>query len=168
LAAAAETDARPGTAGPGEAEAARGETELVSPELRAEITRLITAQGEPSRPPTLSEMRGRKEQEALRQQQETFDQKRAQDARWFALRLAMGCAALVAFVVVLLVSTYILVRGQSYPDAVLTAAAVALFADVLAFAYTMWQITLGSGPQELRPVTLLDEDLAPAQEQLPV
>jgi hypothetical protein len=46
--------------------------------------------------------------ERLRQQQETFDQKRKHDSRWFWLKLVMGYSAILLLLAILIISCYII------------------------------------------------------------
>ena len=96
--------------------------------------------------------------EAIRQQQETFDQLRRQDRQWFALRLTMGYCAVVLLLAVLGVSAWVLFGRAKYPDFVVKAASVTLFADVVGLLLSVWKIALSpTFHNRLRPITYLED-----------
>lgn len=94
--------------------------------------------------------------ERLRQERETFNQLKAQEAQWFRLRLGMGYVAVVLLPAVALISSYILYEHKNYTDAVVTIAGAALFTDVLGLIITVWRIVLApASTRKLSPVTKL-------------
>lgn len=92
-------------------------------------------------------------QEELRQERETFDQRKEQDARWFSLRLAMGITAVLLIPTFMGICTWVIVNHTAFDGAVVTAAAAGLFADVLGMILSVWRIVLGQAPDALAPVT---------------
>lgn len=89
----------------------------------------------------------------LRQEEETFNQKKKQEHLWFILRLCMGFASIVLLGAVMIISTYILFQNTDFPKYVVTAAGAALFTDVLGLLIGVWKIVLS--PQsitKLQPV----------------
>ncbi len=92
-------------------------------------------------------------EERLRQERETFDQRKKQDARWFAVRLAMGIAAIIIVLAVAGICGWIVVEHDKFTTAEVTIATSALFADILGLMISVWKIVLGPGPQALGPVT---------------
>jgi len=94
-------------------------------------------------------------EEQLRQERETFEQQKAQAARWFVLRLSVGYTSVAALVIVLGVCVYVLMRTDVFPTNVVTAAGVTLFGDVVGLVATIWKVVLSPGTvASLSPVTL--------------
>lgn len=92
--------------------------------------------------------------EQLRQERETFNQRKEQAARWFTLRLRMGYGAIVLLPTIGILSAYILVNHSHFPQTVLTGAAGALFVDVLGLVISVWKVVLNPGSvTRLEPVT---------------
>ena len=92
--------------------------------------------------------------ERLRQESETFDQRKSHQERWFKLRLSMEYASVVVLPAIAVGCALILFDNQDFPDAVVTAAAGALFADVLGLMLAVWRIVLNPGSiTNLEPVT---------------
>jgi hypothetical protein len=98
-------------------------------------------------------------EEHIRQQRETFEQRKVQDRRWSLLRLSMGTIAAVLLPAICVVATYIALNPESYSDATVTVATSALLADVLGLLATVWRLVLGTGPTTLEPVTTPPPDL---------
>ena len=92
--------------------------------------------------------------EQLRQERETFDQARRHESLWFCLRLVMGYASVVLLAAIMIVASLILFRASQFPITVVTAAAAALFADVLGLLIAVWKIVLNPNfYASLAPVT---------------
>lgn len=92
--------------------------------------------------------------ESLRQQRETFEQRREQENKWFSLRLRMGYAAVVLLPAVAIVSGYVILNPGSYSTATVTAATGALFVDVLGLMGAIWKVVLNPDTvTKLDPVT---------------
>ena len=103
-------------------------------------------------------------EEQLRQERETFDQRKEQEAQWFLLRLRMGYAAVILLPTIILISTYILFNYHTFPATVVTAAGGALFADVVGLIVAVWKVVLNPGSvTKLEP--LINERLNGLQEQ---
>ena len=84
-------------------------------------------------------------EERLRQERETFDQRKDQESRWFALRLRMGYTAAIMLPAVALGCGYVLLNHPSFPSAVITSAGAALFTDVLGLLVAVWKVVLNPG-----------------------
>jgi cytochrome c biogenesis protein CcdA len=96
-------------------------------------------------------------QEQLRQERETFDQKKRQDGRWFLLRLAMGWSAVVLLPAIGGVSGWVIANHPNFAAGTVTLAASALFVDSIGLVLAVWRIVLGTGPEGLVPVTRKSE-----------
>lgn len=97
--------------------------------------------------------------ERIRQEKETFDQRKRQDSQWFILKLVMGFFAVVLLAAVLIISTYILINNKSFPASVVTAAGAALFVDILGLIISVWKIVLNPNSiTKLDPVTRIEEE----------
>lgn len=91
--------------------------------------------------------------ERIRQERETFDQLKRQDALWFTVRLVAAWIAVLMLPVVFVATASIIVRHTSYPASVVTAASAALFVDVLGIAGTVWKGAFSRAPDRLSPVS---------------
>ena len=80
--------------------------------------------------------------ESLRQERETFDQHKSQQERWFNLRLKMGYSALVMLPAILVVSLFIIIKHNSFPNYAVNIAVIALFTDLLGLIISVWKIFL--------------------------
>jgi len=80
--------------------------------------------------------------EQLRQEREVFDQRKAQEAKWFMLRLIMGYTSVVLLFAIIVISAVILFNSNKFPEFTLKAAGAALFADVLGLLIGVWKIVL--------------------------
>jgi hypothetical protein len=107
------------------------------------------AHGRRLRPPRESRL----ERETVRQYKEAFDQNKHDVADWNSLRLSALRCALAVFLVLSLVSAYVLLRLESYEGWTLQAALGAL----LAFSAAAWRLMLRSHPREVVPVVRHDE-----------
>lgn len=91
--------------------------------------------------------------ERLRQQQETFDQKRKHDSRWFWLKLVMGYSAILLLLAILIISCFIIFNHQEFPERIINWAAPSLFVDILGLIFTVWKVVLSpSDSTKLEPV----------------
>jgi len=92
--------------------------------------------------------------ERLRQERETFDQMKAHEERWFALRLRMGYAATVMLPAIGAISALIVLRPEAYTAATVNIATGVLFTDVLGLLVSVWKVVLNpSSMPKLSPVT---------------
>ena len=80
--------------------------------------------------------------EQLRQEREVFDQRKAQEARWFALRLVMGYSSVVLLIAVIIICGFILFNSEKFPDFTVKTAGAALFTDVVGLLISVWKIVL--------------------------
>jgi hypothetical protein len=83
-----------------------------------------------------------REAEKLRQEKETFNQRKEQENRWFKLRLIMGYSAVVLLTVIMVVSSFIVLNYKNFPASVITSASIAFFGDVLGLLICVWKIVL--------------------------
>ena len=92
--------------------------------------------------------------ERLRQESETFNQRKSHEERWFKLRLSMGYASVVLLPAVVVICSYVLYMNDHFPATVLTAAGSALFVDVVGLMLAVWKIVLNPGSvTKLDPVS---------------
>lgn len=92
--------------------------------------------------------------ERVRQEKETFDQRKKHDNLWFILKLIMGFFSVILLAGVAIVATYILMNNTEFPASVVTSAGVALFVDVLGLIISVWKIVLNpKSVTKLEPVT---------------
>jgi uncharacterized membrane protein YqjE len=106
--------------------------------------------------------------ERLRQERETFEQRKRQEERWFVLRLVMGYSAVVLLASIMGVSSFILLNAKDFASTpnVATGAGAALFADVLGLLGGIWKIALNpSFLTKLAPIT--GSHLAEGKEEHP-
>ena len=90
----------------------------------------------------------------MRQERETFDQRKKQDARWFALRLTMGFMAAMLLPVVAFVAAYVLFYHEDFPPSIVTSAGAVLFADVTGLLIAVWKLVLNpQSATRLEPLT---------------
>jgi len=102
-------------------------------------------------------------EERLRQVREAFDQRRDHDARWFAFRIAMGRATLVALLIVcavVVVSIVMLLVGlkEHRVDAKTVLLTVTGLVSALGGIGSISRLVLTREPRELKPVVQVDED----------
>lgn len=92
--------------------------------------------------------------ERLRQESETFNQRKSHEERWFKLRLSMGYASVVLLPTVVVICTFIFYNHEDYTGSVLTAAGSAFFVDVVGLMLAVWKIVLNPGSvTKLDPVS---------------
>jgi len=92
--------------------------------------------------------------ERIRQEQETFDQRKNQDARWFCLRLTMGYIAVLLLIAIFFFCSFILYNYPMFPDQVVKASSAVLFTDVIGLATFIWKFVLSqNSTAKLEPVT---------------
>ncbi len=83
--------------------------------------------------------------ERLRQQRETFNQRKRHDSLWFWLKLVMGYSAVILLLAILIISCTIIFDYANYPDKIINWAAPALFVDILGLIFTVWKVVLSPG-----------------------
>jgi len=93
----------------------------------------------------------------LQQEQDTFEQKKAQDARWFVLRMAMGILAML--VIPAMVAICVLIIADPHQDGMVKRlAASSLLVDILGLMGAVWRVILNPrSVSQLAPVTGADE-----------
>ena len=96
-------------------------------------------------------------EERLRQERETFDQRKIHEARWFNLRLLIGYIAAVLVPGVAIACGYVLFLHEEYPAVVISSAGVVLFVDMVTLAGTVWKIVLNPAAIGLEPITSSEE-----------
>lgn len=92
-------------------------------------------------------------EERLRQQRETFNQRKAQQERWFSLRLRMGYTAMVFLPTIGALCGYIIVHGNT--ASVVISAGATLFTDILGVFAAVWKVVLN--PVSITPVEPITE-----------
>jgi len=92
-------------------------------------------------------------EERLRQERETFDQRKEQDAHYFKLRMVMGWIAVVLLPAIGLTCGWIIFHNHEFSAATVTVATSALFVDAFGLVISIWKVVMGSGPRTLEPVT---------------
>lgn len=92
-------------------------------------------------------------QEQLRQERETFDQRKIHDRRWFYLKLAMGWSAVVLLPAVAVICGWIIVNHRAFTQTTVNTATVALLVDIVGVLVSVWRVVMGTGPASLAPVT---------------
>lgn len=98
--------------------------------------------------------------EALRQEAETFNQRKNHGERWFTLRERIGNAAIIFLSVIAIFCMGIILAWQFFPTAVVTGAASVLFADVVGMVVGVWKTVINpSSITQLEPVTTVDQDI---------
>jgi uncharacterized membrane protein YqjE len=93
------------------------------------------------------------EDERLRQERETFDQRKFEAIAWSRLRLTMGWTALVLLVALSAASIFVLLSHKTFPAVATSAAASTVLVQTLALVAAVWRLVIGSGPSQLAPVT---------------
>ena len=92
--------------------------------------------------------------EKLRQEQETFNQKKVHENRWFVLRLVMGYSSVMLLATIMVIASYILLNSKEFYMEVVVTAGGALFADILGLFIGVWKIALNPNfLTKLEPVT---------------
>lgn len=97
-------------------------------------------------------------QERIRQIQETFNQRKRQDERWFLLRLAFGYASAVSLLGISVLCGWMILHHKDFSAASVTAATSALLVDTLGVILSVWKVVIGNGLAPLAP--LADEQHA--------
>jgi fucose 4-O-acetylase-like acetyltransferase len=97
--------------------------------------------------------------ERIRQEKETFDQRKKQDSLWFVLKLVMGFFSVIMLAVILVIAAYILINNEKFPLSVNAAAVAALFVDMLGLIISVWKIVLNpNSTTKLEPVIKQNEE----------
>lgn len=92
-------------------------------------------------------------EEKLRQERETFDQRKEQDARYFKLKMTMGWIAAILLPAIGVTCGWIIFHSREFNSATVTVATSALLVDTLGLFVSIWKVVMGSGPKALEPVT---------------
>ena len=90
-------------------------------------------------------------QERLRQERETFDQRKTQNARWFVIQQVMAWIAVIFLPGIALPCGWIIFHHSEFASATVTVATSALLVDTLGFIISIWKIVLGSDRRPLSP-----------------
>jgi hypothetical protein len=83
--------------------------------------------------------------ERRRQERETFEQLKAQSARWFSLRLSMCYMIVGTLVVIAAVGIWVVLNPARYSATTVALAATALFTDTLGLTITIFRLVLRPG-----------------------
>ena len=93
-------------------------------------------------------------EERLRQQRETFDQRKRQEARWFTLMLLMGYIAALLLPAIAVACGIVIFGNQNFDTFVTRAASATLFVDVVGVLVTVWKVVFrGDSDTRLEPIT---------------
>ncbi len=93
-------------------------------------------------------------EERLRQERETFEQRKGQEAKWFNLRLRMGYMAALMLPAIGGIAGFIIMNESRFSSSVVAAAAAALLIDILGLLGAVWKIVLNpTGATPLEPIT---------------
>ena len=93
-------------------------------------------------------------EERLRQERETFDQRKHQEATWFNLRLRMGYTAVVMLPAIAIVCVYVIFSSEKFDSGIVTLAGTALLVDVLGLVISVFKLVLQPGAvDKLDPIT---------------
>ena len=84
-------------------------------------------------------------EERLRQERETFDQRKDHEERWFNLKLRMGYIAAVMLPGIAIVCVSILINHAEFAPEVIVSSGVALAVDLAGFLAAVWKVGLGQG-----------------------
>ena len=93
-------------------------------------------------------------EEQLRQERETFDQRKRHEARWFLLRLVFGYGALAFFGAIIAIAGFVVFNSTMFPDLAVKAAGGALFVTPFGIIGTAIKLVLSpAAAGKLEPVT---------------
>ena len=81
-------------------------------------------------------------EQALRQEQASFEQRLYQDAQWLRLKLAVGYSSVGLIAIIMVVCSYILFANEAFPTSVVVSAGGTLFGDVISLGVAVWKIVL--------------------------
>ena len=81
-------------------------------------------------------------EEQLRQERETFDQRKKQSERWFTLQLMLGYIAGFFLPAVLIFCVYIFMNYKEFSNTVVVFAGSALLLDIVGFLISVGKIVL--------------------------
>jgi uncharacterized membrane protein YqjE len=99
-----------------------------------------------------------KASERIRQQRETFNQRKEQDSRWFTLKIIMGFSSIFLLGVIMLFSIYVIANYKEYTSTIVSSVSAALLIDILGLLICVWKIVLNSNPiTRLEPIISSDE-----------
>ena len=103
--------------------------------------------------------------ERLRQEQETFNQHKSHENRWFTLRLVMGYTSVILLLSIIGISLYVFLNHAALPTAIVTSASAAFFVDVVGLVIAVWKIVFNPDfMTKLAPVTQVAPSIAIPQD----
>jgi hypothetical protein len=92
--------------------------------------------------------------ERLRQERETFNQAKAHDAHWFALRLSMGFTGIIVVLCTAVVSGYVMLNPIAYRPGTVTASAYTLSVDIFGTVVSIFKLVMQqNNTTPPRPIT---------------
>jgi hypothetical protein len=97
--------------------------------------------------------------ERLRQEQELFDQRKAQDKRQFLLWMVMGWTAVMLFIAICAFCGFVVLNFHHFSSGTVTAATSALLVEALGLVIAVWKIVLGKGPRDLEPTATVIREI---------
>lgn len=83
-----------------------------------------------------------RENEKLRQEKESFNQRRFQDSLWFVLRIIMGYSSIILLFSIVVICCIIIFNSKMYPTNVVIIVSSALFIDIVGLIICVWKIVL--------------------------
>jgi hypothetical protein len=92
-------------------------------------------------------------QEQLRQEIETFNQRKNQDRKWFFLQLTLGWIAAIILPGVGAICGWIIFNFADFTTTIVKLALGALAVDVVGVVVSVWRVVLAKSTQTLLPVT---------------
>jgi hypothetical protein len=98
-------------------------------------------------------------EERLRQERETFDQRKLHTDRAFRLRQSMGYVVVVLLPALCVLCAYVLLNHKTFSRDVQAAAAATLFVDAVGLVLGIYRVTLSEPVHPLEPVTPAATDL---------
>lgn len=105
-------------------------------------------------------------QEQLRQERETFDQRKQHDGRWFQLKLVMGWTSVVLLPGIGFACGFIIFNYRDFSPATVTVSTTALLVDTLGLVMSVWRLVLGKSPDPLEPIGVVPSQ--PTAQERPV
>lgn len=94
-------------------------------------------------------------EERLRQQRETFDQRKRQDQWFFYLRIIVSGVAIVAFIAICAFAGFIVLNTGDFSTGTVAVAASALLVEAIGLVGGILKVIMGNGFKELEPTTPL-------------
>ncbi|MAU99136.1 MAG: hypothetical protein CMP81_25185 [Fulvimarina sp.] len=78
----------------------------------------------------------------MRQESETFEERRHQSRGWFRLKLAVGITSIIVLMTVLFLCAYVILTPSKFPPGVYWVSVVGLLGDLLGISTLAWKVIL--------------------------